>query len=688
MNVEIQLAGVFMKESDLSEKKQIEFIWKDPLPCIVDFGYELKRLGLNCVVDLGCRVGGNTIALSQIGLRLIALDPQKSNLDTVNGRAYDKHLEIKTIQYESGKLPFENDSIDAFVTTTAIHHLLPNESKQIVSEIHRTLVPGGRILVAVLSDKDYRYGTGNRIDENTFENTLGPEIKNLHQFFSKQSLLDLFDKFIPECNPYIVPSTYIFETENGKEQGKLLVGRFFKGILSKANVIQSINDFSNTLENAQRSVEIVFSLSSNSKFSRVCDNFLFNSLVANDSIYCQCIIIGNNIDMVSYYNKLKHFTNNEHVSIAFSNQTNTSYPDIVIVDGIKTIIGTNADYDTGLYYYDSNPTYVNLFRQQLLSLWKKSSVLINNGIIISNLENDDNNYLSTSESNSKIKEVNFNYSRKKHIRIGIAQIDLSDFLSISESQLYKPDLLKLPNAIEHIIIKAANHNLDILLLPELSGDYSLNEKIQKAANVHNITIVGGSYYDNRRVNCCPVAIPGRTEPYIVEKIHPSPFEISPNKDAGILEGNIIYVFRNTSVGSFGVLICADFLNDSLVSDVCDKDIDFLCVLSMNNDSSRFFEKMNSKCKNCQRGIYILYSNCLFSTDGFKTDGSSSLFGFMDKLYLSKLHREKDMPLYQIISLKNDTEGFIIANLDIEERRPTIRGPETKPNITDIEIVEF
>ena len=61
---------------------------------------------------------------------------------------------------------------------------------------------------------------------------------------------------------------------------------------------------------------------------------------------------------------------------------------------------------------------------------------------------------------------------------------------------------------------------------------------------------------------------------------------------------------------------------------------------------------------------------------------------MDKLYLSKLHREKDMPLYQIISLKNDTEGFIIANLDIEERRPTIRGPETKPNITDIEIVEF
>ncbi len=293
------------------------------------------------------------------------------------------------------------------------------------------------------------------------------------------------------------------------------------------------------------------------------------------------------------------------------------------------------------------------------------------------------------KADSDVKIIDFKDRKKDHIRVGITQIDLNGILAIDEQQLYKPDLMKLPNVIEHVFLKAANHNLNLLLLPELSGDESLNEQLQMVANANNMVIIGGSYYDKRRVNCCPVAIPGRAKPYIVEKIHPSPFEISPNKNTGIVEGTEVTVFLNTVAGSFGVLICADFLNDSLVEKVCNSNIDFLCVVSMNGDSPRFFEKMNLKCKNCQRGIYILYSNCLFSSDGFFADGLSSLFGFMDRLYLSKLKRNEDQQTYQIVSFaEGGEEGLLVADLNLKERRPAIRGPETKPNISNIDKIVF
>lgn len=677
-----------------TDKQQNQFIWKDPLPCMIDFGYELRRIGLNKVVDLGCRVGGNTIALSEIGLEVTALDTSETHLRTVEGRAFDKHLDITTICQTSKSLPFEDECIHAFVTATAIHHSRPSESKKLVDEIYRALIPGGRILIAVLSVDDYRYGTGSKIDDKTFADTTGPEVKNIHQFFTEESLLSLFDAFVPECTPFIVPSTYILDTKTEKKQGKLLVGKFMKGS-SKEVTGSTYPKLCDRFMNAKRSVELMVSCSdvNRNKLSSSCIEFL-NNLTSEllQDIYCQCVVVGNYpIDTVTLLEELKIFEGNEHFSLAYSEQTNEAQSmDIVIIDGNTVYSSTHSGLPSDTVLIDNNPKYINLFRQQLISCWKKATVLFDNGKRIQSNRfpvQQDTSHNNIADSDVKIKD--FKGRKKDHIRVGITQIDLNGILATDEKQLYKPDLLKLPNVIEHVFLKAANHNLNLLLLPELSGDESLNEQLQMVANANNMVIIGGSYYDKRRVNCCPVAIPGREKPYIVEKIHPSPFEISPNKNTGIVEGTEVTVFLNTVAGSFGVLICADFLNDSLVEKVCNSNIDFLCVVSMNGDSPRFFEKMNLKCKNCQRGIYILYSNCLFSSDGFVADGLSSLFGFMDSIYLSKLKRNEDQHTYQIVSFaEGGEEGLLVADLNLKERRPAIRSPETKPNISNIEKIVF
>ncbi|MDE5977091.1 MAG: hypothetical protein K2G70_01300, partial [Turicibacter sp.] len=275
--------------------------------------------------------------------------------------------------------------------------------------------------------------------------------------------------------------------------------------------------------------------------------------------------------------------------------------------------------------------------------------------------------------------------------IGVAQIELNDLLEIDNStELLRPNSQKLPNVIRNAISKAANLNLSLFLLPELSGDVILEDTLQLAANEYNMVIIGGSYYNSGRINCCPIAIPGESKPYIVQKINPSPYELSPNKNEGAIGGKDIFVFQNTEVGSFGVLICNDFLEDQLLDEMLNYDLDYLCVISMNNDSDRFFEVMNSKCDNSASGIYILYSNCLFSTSGITTDGQSSIFGMMNRVFLKKLNKDEEYKYkYKLASFSSQNEeGILVAKINLEERRPKFTNHLTKPNVSDIEKITF
>lgn len=132
-----------------TDEQQNQFIWKDPLPSIIDFGRNLRRMGLVNVVELGCRVGGHAIGLSELGLNVTAVDRNKTNLNIVSGRALSKQCKIETIHQASTRLPFEDNTVHAFVTSTEIHHSSPSKAKEMVNEMYRTLIPGGRIIVAV-----------------------------------------------------------------------------------------------------------------------------------------------------------------------------------------------------------------------------------------------------------------------------------------------------------------------------------------------------------------------------------------------------------------------------------------------------------------------------------------------------------------------------------------------------------
>jgi ubiquinone/menaquinone biosynthesis C-methylase UbiE/Fe2+ transport system protein FeoA len=675
------------------------FIWKESLPCWLDFGRDLRHIGFNKVVELGSRVGQTAIVLSNLGLDVTTVDKTKENVNTIIGRAFQENCTINALLQTEERLPFDDTSIDAVITATALHHSIPGETKILANEIQRILVPGGRVGVAVVSTEDYRYGTGEEVALHTFKNTSGPEIGALHQFYNRDTLLSLFDTLVPESEPFTIPSMYVMDTPEGKKQGKLLCCRFVKGNLSPVSGFAT-NNIYNCLKSARRSIELVFTYpnTTGTGISNECLSFL-NQLNKDNigDIYVQCVIISNNAtDNYTNIKKLKkEFNGISNFSLAYSEVTIESQNmDGIIIDGVYSFFSPHIeDKPQTSVYRDATPQSVNLIRSMLNAQWRKSTILVDNGLVqvdMSGNYNRKTKNIVSQDSRFTFTIEDFQVRRKPLVRVGIAQLNLNGILSHDERQLLSPDVLVLPNLIDLIISKSCHHNLDLLVLPELAGHESLLQNLQISATAYNTIIIGGSYYNFERINCCPIAIPGKSEPYIIEKINPSPYERSPLKELGITEGTKISVFKNTLAGDLGVVICNDYLNDQLINEIFTCNIDFLCVISLNGDSPRFFAKMNSKCKNDGKGVYILYSNSIFELDIVKADGKSSIFGYMDRIFQQKLQKNSEDTLECQISSFNaeDGEGLLIAQFNIDEKRPTYISPSSVPNIDNINKILF
>jgi ArsR family transcriptional regulator len=99
--------------------------------------------------DLGIGDGLLTLMLSEVGRQVTAVDISDEMLAQLTTRAKAKGIDnIETVQGEIEDLPLPGASHDVAVLSQALHHAeLPAAA---ISEAHRILVPGGRVLVIEL----------------------------------------------------------------------------------------------------------------------------------------------------------------------------------------------------------------------------------------------------------------------------------------------------------------------------------------------------------------------------------------------------------------------------------------------------------------------------------------------------------------------------------------------------------
>lgn len=281
-----------------------------------------------------------------------------------------------------------------------------------------------------------------------------------------------------------------------------------------------------------------------------------------------------------------------------------------------------------------------------------------------------------------IETIDLNQEKQNTCRIMICQLNSEEFdWEIKNGLYFMINNDKISLKIKDLLSIAKLNSVDLILFPELSIPEKQIEKLQVWSKEQESIIICGSHYyniENKYVPRTPIIIKG--EVYFTEKVHLSPLEKSPIMNEGAHCGTKILKINNSFIGNFAVLICSDYLEDTLKSELNLQSLDLLCVPSFQRDSQTYYRRMNVDCENSKEGIFILYSNFMDKKYG---DGNSSLFGIMDRMYLDKIkgagYSDLD-PNKKIFQFINTTE-YLIADLDLKNKRPFAnRNVATSPNV--------
>jgi len=141
--------------------------WLDPEPFLLE---RVDRLGTagDAVLDLGCGVGRNAIALAQRGFKVDAMDGAPAGLE--HGALLAQEAGVVVAWRLGGMLalPYADRSFDAVVSWNVIYHGTGDETRRAMSEICRVLKPGGRLVLSLLSKRERRFGLGREVADDTY----------------------------------------------------------------------------------------------------------------------------------------------------------------------------------------------------------------------------------------------------------------------------------------------------------------------------------------------------------------------------------------------------------------------------------------------------------------------------------------------------------------------------------------
>lgn len=146
---------------------------------------------------LGVGSGRNIAPFVDAGANLGIVEDDPERARTAAARfASDARVRIVRAWYE-GPFPFTGAHDAALSTHALLHGTLPQIAAAVAATAHR-LAPGALFFATIGSQRDPRFGRGDRIDEATFAATEGPERGVAHTYFDEAGVRALFAGFTLE----------------------------------------------------------------------------------------------------------------------------------------------------------------------------------------------------------------------------------------------------------------------------------------------------------------------------------------------------------------------------------------------------------------------------------------------------------------------------------------------------------
>ncbi len=151
------------------------------------------------ILDLGCGVGRHCIYLAKNSFDIVGVDFSVTATKIADELIRKEQLRnVALTRATMTSLPFNDCSFDAVISISVIHHAIKKDILKTIREIYRVLRKDGVFLANLVSVMDPRYGTGKKVENDTFKILEGFEerrFEELHHFFRKHEVSDMLTPF-------------------------------------------------------------------------------------------------------------------------------------------------------------------------------------------------------------------------------------------------------------------------------------------------------------------------------------------------------------------------------------------------------------------------------------------------------------------------------------------------------------
>lgn len=184
-------------------------VQRDILPTALIASELFKRKGINTVLDLGCGTGRHAAFFAGQGFKVIAADISEKAVEITKNKAAALGLDIKTINLDMRKMPFEDDSFDAVFCIWTTGHGLYSDAVKHADEMMRVVRKNGLVFADYVSKDDELYGVGQEIEKDTFINADLPGEEDIpHHYSDEKELRELYKGYKMELRLY----TYSYDS--------------------------------------------------------------------------------------------------------------------------------------------------------------------------------------------------------------------------------------------------------------------------------------------------------------------------------------------------------------------------------------------------------------------------------------------------------------------------------------------
>lgn len=171
------------------------FHWEEPDPAVVEVAQRWRRSGVGRVHDLGCGAGRHMAFLQSEDFAVTGSDVSPRGLAACARQLQESGLPHALVLADMSGLPFADRAFDATISINVLNHGSRAKLQRAADEIHRTLRPGGQVLLTVLNTWDWRFGSGEEPEPNTWVLAEGPEAGIMHHFFDEEDLREWLGAF-------------------------------------------------------------------------------------------------------------------------------------------------------------------------------------------------------------------------------------------------------------------------------------------------------------------------------------------------------------------------------------------------------------------------------------------------------------------------------------------------------------